>query len=180
LNLGRWTSFIERFFSSPPSIRTTTHSHSSTGEREANAISKLTKFDILAFCATFIAPSSPTRTKLSILMRSQRLQPTALAPLITIFDDILPEPAKSDATKLLASKPTLAEVKAFVAKAFVDGSEIPEAVERELRALGKLPELKEGVREILEDEVEIFRRGLEKAGPVLAVDDYKSDLLAHL
>lgn len=142
------------------------------GEREAALIGQITQPEIVAFFGAFIRPSS-TRTKLSILMRSQRYQAEVLQPLLSALSD-LPADALSSAAALLASKPTLTELTAFV-EAHASGQE---RVQEALDGIRKLPELREGVHEI--DSVEAFRSGLERSDAIVPVDDFASDLAPHL
>lgn len=101
-------------------------------------------------------------------MRSQRFQPLALEPLAAVL------PSTPEVATLVAGKPTLNEVRTFVDKLFPNG--VPSEVENTVSQLSKLPELKKGVREIVENEVEEFRKTLPLGPPVVAVDDFKSDL----
>lgn len=99
-------------------------------------------------------------------MRSQRLQPAALAALRTLL-------ASDDADKFCDSKPTMDQVRAFVERVG-SGDEVREEVER----VARKRELGEGVTEVL--DVEELRKGLERAEAVVPVDDFRSDLVAHL
>ncbi|BGP38162.1 metalloprotease [Rhodotorula kratochvilovae] len=128
-------------------------------ERQAALIRKVTKPDLVAFFDQFISPSSPSRTKLSILMRSQRFQPAALEAFLGTVRAAAPE-EMSEAEKLVADKPTLAQLEAF---AGVLGGEGAAAVHAEVEKLRALPPLSAGTQELKPEEVEAFRRGLERA-----------------
>ncbi|GAA5870391.1 hypothetical protein JCM1840_004712 [Sporobolomyces johnsonii] len=148
-------------------------------EREAATIRQLTKKDIVDFFQTYISPSSSSRTKLSILMRSQRLQPAAAGPLLTAIRASAPSPIADDAAALFTSKPTLAQIEEFIQ------SKIPSPaseIKVEMEKLRELPVLKDGVRELEEQEVEPFRRGLALAEGYKPVADFSEDLKtqAHL
>lgn len=120
---------------------------------------KLTKSDLVAFFDRFISPSSPTRTKLSVLMRSQRFQPSALDPFLAVVREVAPSRV-DDAVKLVADKPTLAQLEAFVGGLTASSAG---KLEAELQRLKALPPLPEGTREVEADGVDEFRRGLERA-----------------
>lgn len=156
-----------------------------TGEREADLILTLTKSDITTFYHTFFSPASTTRSKLSILMRSQRLQPLALAPLLHLLQQQstpLPAEQVEEARKTLEEgKPTLEEVRMLVARLFAtEEGGVPTAVQVEFERLGKKEKLKDGTREIEEGEVDGFRAGLKKGEGVRPVGDFVTDLEAHL
>ncbi|ORY54263.1 Metalloenzyme, LuxS/M16 peptidase-like protein [Leucosporidium creatinivorum] len=151
-------------------------------EREATLILTLTKADITTFFRTFFHPTSSSRSKLSILMRSQRLQPTALAPLLTLIqqqEPALPSERLEEARKVLEEgKPTLEDLRAAVEKAF--GGDVPSLVKGEMERVAEKAQLREGTMEILEEEVESWRAGLEKGEEVKPVGDFATDLEAHL
>lgn len=139
----------------------------SAGERQAALVRNLSKPDLVAFFARFISPSSSTRTKLSILMRSQRFQPAALEPFLAVVREARPDKV-DEANKLVADKPTLAQLEAFVSALALDDSN---KVKIELERLRGLPSLPAAAREVKADEVDAFRRGLERAeGYRAAVD----------
>ncbi|GAA5919925.1 hypothetical protein JCM1841_000046 [Sporobolomyces salmonicolor] len=148
-------------------------------EREAATIRQLTKKDIIDFFQTYISPSSSSRTKLSILMRSQRLQPATTGPLLAAIRASASSAVADAAAALFTSKPTLAQVDEFIQ------SKIPSLsseIEVETEKLHKLPVLKDAVRELEEQEVEPFRRGLALAEGYKPVTDFSEDLemQAHL
>lgn len=136
------------------------------GEHDATTIASLSKSDIITFFQTYIHPSS-TRTKLSVLMRSQRLQPEALHDLVAR----LPEVHKAAGEALAASKPTKRQIVDFFNALGVDAAN---AIEEATR----LPVLPQSVVEIAADEVDKFRSSLQRAEKVVPADNFKSDLLA--
>ncbi|KAM0792534.1 hypothetical protein ACM66B_005203 [Microbotryomycetes sp. NB124-2] len=150
-------------------------------EREAALVSDLTKQDIIDFFHQYIHPCSKSRAKLSILMRSQRLQPSALALLVDAISRSHLEPG--DASKLneslLKNKPTLNEVQNLVTESFSTVT-VPEDVRQELARLEVVPDLANDIDEILEKDVEQFRKQLALGPAVQAVGDFKTDLEAHL
>lgn len=99
-------------------------------------------------------------------MRSQRLQPAALAGLRKLL-------AWDEGEELCDRKPTLEEVRTFVDRVG-GGEEVREEVER----VARRRELAEGVTEVL--DVEELRKGLKRAEGVVPVDDFRTDLAAHL
>ncbi|GAA5906213.1 hypothetical protein JCM8208_000664 [Rhodotorula glutinis] len=136
-------------------------------ERQAALIRNLSKPDLVAFFDRFISPSSSTRTKLSVLIRSQRFQPAAFEPFLAAVRKARPDKV-DEATKLVADKPTLAQLDALVVDLALDDSvEVKAEVER-LRALPPLPQT---TREVRADEVDGFRRGLERAEGYRTVDE---------
>ncbi|KAK4053128.1 metalloprotease [Microbotryomycetes sp. JL201] len=150
-------------------------------EREAALVSDLAKQDIVDFFRRYIHPSSNRRAKLSILMRSQRMQPDALASLIESIGQagLEDEAVAGLKDSLLKAKPTVAQAKAFVDQAFRD-SHMPDHVRQELDRLETVPALPSDVKEIHEQEIESFRHQLELGPPVEAVGDFRTDLEAHL
>lgn len=148
------------------------------GERQAGLIAKLTKDDIVSFFRQCIHPDSSRRVKLSILMRSQRLQPLATEPLLERLREMDFGDRMANAIKLLQGKPTAAELHNHFQELFKD-SEVPAGVRDELQKIAARPPLAEGVEEIAEDDVEAFRARLERAPPVVAAADYSADLEAH-
>ncbi|KAL8277256.1 hypothetical protein RQP46_010325 [Phenoliferia psychrophenolica] len=101
-------------------------------DHDASVIASLSKPDLIAFFETFIHPSA-TRSKLAVLMRSQRLQPDALHPLLAL----IPESHKSEGEALSSFKPTKQQVVDFFADLGVDAAD---AIEKATR----LPELPKG------------------------------------
>ncbi|GAA5854680.1 hypothetical protein JCM5353_000824 [Sporobolomyces roseus] len=146
-------------------------------QREADLIRNITKPSLISFFDTFVNPTSPSRAKLSILMRSQRYQPATLKPLCDIISAELPD-LKEEMDAFAESKPTLAQVEEFVKSKSINHDK----VSQELQKLRQPATLKEGVRELQKGEIEGFRAGLEKAEGYKAVCDYSEDLKqpAHL
>ncbi|GAA6048954.1 hypothetical protein JCM3770_007136 [Rhodotorula araucariae] len=128
-------------------------------QRQAALIRQLTKADLAAFFDQYISPSSPSRTKLSILLRSQRFQPATLEGFVSVVRDAAPDKV-GEAEALVASKPTLAQLQAFASALGGEGAVTVQSAVEKLRLLPPLPA---GVRELKQDEVEAFRRGLERA-----------------
>lgn len=132
---------------------------------------KLEKSDIIEFFARYISPSSSTRTKLSIVIQSQRVQLERSASLALLADS----PALST---FLDTKPTLPQILAFV-----EGMEVAESQRGALllavAKLGEVPSLPKGVEEII--DLESYRAGLARGGPTLVVGHFEADLSAvHL
>lgn len=142
----------------------------------------LTKADITTFFHAFFHPTSPTRSKLSILMRSQRLQPAALAPLLSLVqqqESSLPSEQFKEIRKMLEEgKPTSEDLRALVEKVYA--GKVPSGVMDELKRVAEKAELREGTTEIEEGRVESWRSGLEKGEGVKPVGDFATDLEAHL
>lgn len=126
---------------------------------------RLSKGDLVAFFARYISPSSPERTKLAVLLRSQRFQSAALDPLLDAVRQVAPEKA-DEADRLVASKPTIEQVEAFV-----DATGAHPALKTEVDKLRMLPALPTGVRELEEKDVESFRKTLERAEGYKPVTD---------
>lgn len=139
-------------------------------ERDAVEFAKLGKEDIVDFFEESIKPSSETRTKLSILMRSQRYQPSALGRLGEVLEG-------EEMRKLIQGKPTVAQLRSFIAGA--DSPEKRLELEGVLEELIALPSLKEGIIEVMGSATE-FRKGRTRAQAPLVVGDYTSDLEAVL
>ncbi|GAA5900202.1 uncharacterized protein JCM6883_002774 [Sporobolomyces salmoneus] len=146
--------------------------------RKAGLIRKIGKPELISFFDTYINPSSNTRAKLSILMRSQRLQPAALEGLRSLISVEVPNLEEEIAT-FVESKPTLSQVSEFVQTKSIGGNV---KVKEELDRLHEPFELKEGLRELKEDEIARFRAGLERAPGPRPVSDFAEDLRqsAHL
>jgi len=110
-------------------------------------------------------------------MRSQRFQPATLKPLYDAIATKLPELEK-EVVAFVESKPTLAQIEEFVKTKSIDNKTVSQEIEK----LRQPVTLKEGVRELQEDEIETFRAGLEKAEGYKAASDYSEDLKppAHL
>lgn len=142
------------------------------GEREALEISSITSSELATFFQTYIL-LSPTRTKVSILMRSQRFQAEDLASLTTELEATLSAELRAEANSPLANKPTMGQIQTFVNKI-----EATKRVKEVVSRLGEMPVLPEGVQEIL--DLDVFRIGLKRADKVEPVGDFRSDLVAHL
>ncbi|SCZ96677.1 BZ3500_MvSof-1268-A1-R1_Chr4-4g07543 [Microbotryum saponariae] len=141
-------------------------------ERQALLVSTLTRADLVDFFNAYIRPSAPKLSKLSILMRSQRLQYDALKAL----EEVLPG-GEEKVKALLESKPTLGQLEAGVQALYPEGQGIPQRVKEELEKVGRLPELDgEGVKELFEQEIVEWRKGLEKAERLGPREDHRSDL----
>ncbi|GAA5999333.1 uncharacterized protein JCM10292_001210 [Rhodotorula paludigena] len=134
-------------------------------QRQAALVRRLSKEDLIAFFARYISPSSPERTKLAVLLRSQRFQSAALGPLLDAVRQVAPEKA-DEAERLVAAKPTIEQVEAFV-----DATGAHPALKNELAKLELLPALPSGVRELEEKDVESFRKTLERAEGYKPVTD---------
>ncbi|GAA5969986.1 hypothetical protein JCM11641_000219 [Rhodosporidiobolus odoratus] len=151
-------------------------------ERQAALLRQLDKTAILAFFNRYISPSSPSRTKLAILLRSQRLQPTTLESFVSTVSTAYPSEAEA-ADSLATGKPTLPQVEAFVAALSNEASnEIAEEVSIELEKLRGLPKLPDGVRELAEEDIDTFRASLTRGEPYKPRETYEEDLgaQAHL
>ncbi|GAA5998202.1 hypothetical protein JCM5350_002919 [Sporobolomyces pararoseus] len=146
--------------------------------RKAEFIRTITRPTLIAFFDSYINPSSPTRAKISILMRSQRLQPSTLDKLRDAVSSQRPE-LKDEVDLFVQSKPTISQVEEFIrTKSLDDNATLQEA----LAAIKKPAELKERVRELKEEEIESFKAGLERAQGPQPVSDFADDLKqnAHL
>lgn len=139
-------------------------------ERDAEEFAKLTKDDIVEFFEEFIKPSSGTRTKLSILMRSQRYQPSALRRLGEVMEG-------EEMRELIESKPTIAQLRSFIAR--VQSTKERIELESVLEEVVALPSLEEGVVEVIGSATD-FRDGRTRARAPLVVGEYTSDLDAVL
>lgn len=106
-------------------------------------------------------------------MRSQRLQPSALEPFLETVRSSSPSSSVEEATKLVASKPTIAQIDAFVAQLEACSKEEVEADVKKLKELAPLPE---GTRELQEEEIEAFRKSLPRAEGYKPVATYEEDL----
>ncbi|GAA6026785.1 hypothetical protein JCM8097_005860 [Rhodosporidiobolus ruineniae] len=145
-------------------------------ERQASLIGKLTKPDVVAFFERYVFPSSTSRTKLAILMRSQRLQPAALEPFLAAVKDAYPSKA-DEVTSFAASKPTLREVDEFVAsKLATAGEGVEKRVQEEVEKLAVLPPLLAGVKELDDADLDAFRASLARAEGYKPVQDFEEDL----
>ncbi|KAK4699534.1 insulysin, partial [Phenoliferia sp. Uapishka_3] len=133
-------------------------------ERDASIISIITKDDLIQFFDTYIHPS-PTRAKLSIQMRSQRLQPDALISLLAL----LPESQKLEGEAFASTKPFKDQIVAFFDGLRIDAASAIEDVM-------KPPTLPEGVVEIQVDEIEAFRKTLKRGEKVVPFDDFSRDV----
>ncbi|GAA6006563.1 hypothetical protein JCM11491_005007 [Sporobolomyces phaffii] len=146
--------------------------------REAGLIREITKPSLIAFFDSFINPSSTSRAKLSILMRSQRLQPATLEALRDIVPTEAPE-LRGEFATLADSKPTLAQVEKFIeSHSLKSNAKVAEA----LAKLHRPVTLLDGARELAEDDIPSFRAGLKRAAGPHPVSDFAQDLLqsAHL
>ncbi|BGP22999.1 a-pheromone processing metallopeptidase ste23 [Rhodotorula toruloides] len=145
-------------------------------ERQAKVVQQLLRSDILAFFNRFISPSSPSRAKLAILYRSQRLQPADLAPLLEAVKAATPNQAE-EASTFAQTKPTIAQLEAFVKERYANESAVLAAFE-EVKEPRPLPV---GTKELREEDIEPFRRGLTRAEgyrPVSSDEDLQT--AAHL
>ncbi|KDE02956.1 hypothetical protein MVLG_06522 [Microbotryum lychnidis-dioicae p1A1 Lamole] len=141
-------------------------------ERQALLVSTLTRADLVNFFNTYIRPGAPKLSKLSILMRSRRLQSDALKAL----EEVLPG-GNEKVKALLESKPTLGQLEAGIQALYPEGQGIPQRIKEELEKVGRLPELEgEGVKELSEEEIDEWKRGLEKAERLGAREDHRFDL----
>ncbi|GAA5882619.1 hypothetical protein JCM16303_002075 [Sporobolomyces ruberrimus] len=146
--------------------------------REAELTRKVTKAELIAFFDSFVHPKSNTRAKLSILMRSQRLQPALLEEVRDVVSKEAPQ-LNDEINAFADSKPTLAQLEEFLStKSLTDNTKVKEALDR----LREPVKLEEGIRELAEDEIAQFRAGLERAPGPEPVSDYSDDLKqsAHL
>ncbi|SGZ22725.1 BQ5605_C022g09533 [Microbotryum silenes-dioicae] len=140
--------------------------------KDALLVSTLTRADLVNFFNTYIRPGAPKLSKLSILMRSRRLQSDALKAL----EEVLPG-GNEKVKALLESKPTLGQLEAGIQALYPEGQGIPQRIKEELEKVGRLPELEgEGVKELPEEEIDEWRKGLEKAERLGAREDHRSDL----
>ncbi|SCV68931.1 BQ2448_1951 [Microbotryum intermedium] len=140
-------------------------------ERQAQLVSTLTRTDLVEFFNTFIRPGARKRSKLSILIRSQRLQYDTLKALEKLLS------SDEKVTTLLKSKPTLGQLETGIREFYPEGQDVPQNVKKEMEKLAHLPVLEgEGVKELLEQGIEEWRRGLEKAERLGPREDYRSDL----
>ncbi|GAA5943355.1 hypothetical protein JCM3775_005906 [Rhodotorula graminis] len=136
-------------------------------ERQATLVRNLSKPDLVAFFDRFISPMSSTRTKLSILMRSQRFQPDILDPFLAAVRKARPDKV-DEAAKLVADKPTLAQLEALVSELALGDSDNSTV---ELERLRETPPLPATTREVKAHEVDAFRQGLERAEGYRAVGE---------
>lgn len=150
-----------------------------TGERQAELVSSLNKDDVIAFLRRRIHPDATERAKLSILMRSQRLQPAALERLIAAINDIAVAGREEVVDMLSSGKPTRGQVEDKVRVLYKDTT-MPTAVQDALSDLAKKPELVEGAQELLEEDLAAFRRKLQRGPPIKPAADFKTDIEAHL
>lgn len=139
-------------------------------ERDAIEFAKLTKEDIVRFFEEYIKPTSGRRTKLSVLMRSQRYQPGDLDRLAEVVGG-------EEVRKLIEGKPTLAQIRSFVAS--IASPETREQAEGVVEELATLPALQDGVVEVIGSATN-FRSGRTRAKAPLIVGEYRSDLEAVL
>lgn len=109
-------------------------------------------------------------------MRSQRLQPQALATLLSLLQQQnLAAATMEGARKLLEEgKPTMEELSALVSRLF---EEVPSTIAAEMEQLRRVP-LLDGGEEI--EDVESFRAGLSRGEGVKPAADFATDLEAHL
>lgn len=135
----------------------------------AQEIDRLEKADLIAFFNTYIHPNS-RRAKLSILLKSQRIQPDTLAPLL----ELIPAGNLEEAKAHFDSKPTIDQLRSFTEKIAPENKHLAAAV----KELAVPPPLPSGAKEIV--DVEGFRASLEPGPRIVPVDDFRSDLVARL
>ncbi|GAA5835179.1 hypothetical protein JCM3766R1_006893 [Sporobolomyces carnicolor] len=146
--------------------------------RKAGIIRDITRENLVSFFDTYINPSSTSRAKLSILMRSQRLQPAGLEKLRQAIAAETPD-LEGEIATFFESKPTFRQVEDFVRAKSLE--EKPQ-VQKEVAKLREPADLKEGVRELSADELAEFRAELERAAAPKPASDFADDLKqsAHL
>lgn len=125
------------------------------------------------FFETYISTTSPKRAKIAVLYRSQRLQPGTLDALLALTERVALRKLE-EAKELVANKPTLEQVEAFI-----DGLDLSSAArseyDRVLVDLRTLPPVPAGAEEIRADQASIdaFRKSLPRADryrPALSLD----------
>jgi len=128
--------------------------------RDAVAIGSLTKQDLLAFYSEYIEASAPKRSKLSVHMRSARLNNDMLEALqATLKEQAIDLP--NEVQESLKQNPTYDEVSSLFAPILASMSEEKkQAITNAIAELQK-PRLKEGVQEIDSS----FRDSKMKLGP---------------
>lgn len=141
--------------------------------RRAAIIAGLNKADLKEFFETYISTTSPKRAKIAVLYRSQRLQPGTLDALLALTERVALRKLE-EAKELVANKPTLEQVEAFI-----DGLDLSSAArseyDRVLVDLRTLPPVPAGAEEIRADQASIdaFRKSLPRADryrPALSLD----------
>lgn len=144
-------------------------------QRHAAAIAQVTPADMLDFFSTFISPSSSSRSSFSIHMRSQRFQLSSLDNLLQAVESAQPD-SQTSHREFFETKPTLSEVRAYLAKVFVKG--LPAEISDALALIEEGAALPKGVTDVV--DVEGFRSKLARADKVPPRDEFEKDLGAHL
>ncbi|GAA5888439.1 hypothetical protein JCM16303_005741, partial [Sporobolomyces ruberrimus] len=136
--------------------------------RDAELISTLKKSDLVEFFSRYFfeTRSNPIR-RLSIHLESQKLSPEQIASLVPTFErlGLEPKPDPAQIAQFAATRPTVAQAKAFaeqLLKSCGKSQEEIEQVGKEIESLGERKKL-EGYEEIL--DMDEWRKGQEK-GPV--------------
>ncbi|GAA6060548.1 hypothetical protein JCM10212_006912 [Sporobolomyces blumeae] len=137
--------------------------------RDAALVRQLTRSDLRVFFDSFVSPSSPSRSKLSILMRSQRLQPATLSPVLDLLSSKQPE-NKEEHERFVASKPTLRQLEEYLDRILLRGDR---DLAQQADTLKEPVVLREGVRELHEGDLVAFRAELERAPGHEPAPDYK-------
>lgn len=115
--------------------------------RDAEAIKALTKEDLLSFYSQYIEANGSKRSKLSVHLRSSRLNVDMLEPLLTTLkEQSIPLPEEAEAT--LKQNPTYDEVTSLLTPILNSVSEEKKQAVLSTIATLQLPKLKEGVQEI--------------------------------
>jgi insulysin len=142
------------------------------GEQDAELLKNITKQDICSFFLARIIPSSPTRSKLSVHLHSQKAQPRISAAAADAFEALLGRPTISSVWKEENAnrEPVISEFVAYWKAQDIEPdilAAIPELVEKYPCAA-----LKEGVTQI--EDVGAFKKSLEiseEAQPLVEWED---------
>ncbi|KII85853.1 hypothetical protein PLICRDRAFT_165360 [Plicaturopsis crispa FD-325 SS-3] len=147
-------------------------------ERDVSIFASLRKQDISEFWSKYIC-HSPERAKVSALMRSQRLQPDAMSPLLAILARHGCDAAHTELDTFGKTKPTVEQLRTFVHKlrCSAQSPALREELDNAIESMAKPVPLDRGVEEISEPEA--FRTTLKKANAVKPAGDFEEDLLVH-
>lgn len=144
-------------------------SHVGTERHDADAISKLTKEDMVAFFSTYIAATAPKRSKLAVHMRSQKLTSDAALHIISTARD-QGSPLSEDLQAKLQANPTLAQAKGLVDEHLKANSVPEEAASAIRQSVAKFvtPAKRDGVEYVDKS----WRTKLEIGPPAEPVEEF--------